>query len=113
MRCLIVDDSPQFLETASRLLEREGIEIVGVASTSAQGLERVEELHPDVTLVDVYLGAESGFDLVERIDTPTILVSTTAAEDLASFIDTSPALGFLNKASVSAENIRRLLAQAA
>jgi two-component system nitrate/nitrite response regulator NarL len=60
LRCLIVDDSPQFLRVARALLEREGIAVVGVASTSAEALRRVEELAPDVTLLDVDLGGESG-----------------------------------------------------
>ena len=63
LRCLIVDDSAPFLEAASKFLEREGITMVGAASTSADALERAQELRPDVALVDIDLGQESGFDL--------------------------------------------------
>lgn len=109
MRCLIVDDSRRFLESVSRLLEREGFEVVGVASTSEQGLRRVAELKPEVTLVDIALGEESGFDLVKQIGSPTILISTSPAEEFGSLIDATPALGFLNKAHISAGSIRRLM----
>src|SRR5215218_5870290 len=34
LRCLIIDDSPRFLDAARALLERQGIAVVGVASNS-------------------------------------------------------------------------------
>src|SRR5437867_3709685 len=96
LRCLIVDDSTVFLEAASVLLEREGVEVVGVAGTSAEALQRVEKLRPDVTLVDIDLGAESGFDLVQRLTfdavrTPSnvILISMYPQEDFADMIEAS------------------------
>jgi DNA-binding NarL/FixJ family response regulator len=116
LRCLIVDDSLRFLDAARGLLERQGIAVVGVASTSAQALRRVEELRPDVTLVDVDLGGESGFALARRLDRETgpppprmILISTHAEQDYADLIAASPALGFLPKSALSAAAIHRLL----
>lgn len=116
LRCLIVDDSPQFVEAARGLLEREGIVVVGAASTSAEALRRAEELKPDVTLVDVDLGHESGFDLVRRLHSHTslgpsrtILISTYAEEDFADLITASPAAGFLSKSNLSARAIREIL----
>ena len=46
LRCLIVDDSAPFLAAARKLLEREGISVVGVASTSAEALKPAQELRP-------------------------------------------------------------------
>ena len=59
MRCLIVDDSADFIDAARGLLECEGIAVVGVASTSADALRRFDELRPDVTLVDINLGVRA------------------------------------------------------
>jgi CheY-like chemotaxis protein len=114
LRCLIVDDSALFLEAASELLEREGITVAGVASTSAEALERAEELRPDVALVDIDLGAESGFELARRIaeaptPLPVILISTRSEDDLAELIQASPALGYLSKAYLSAPAVQNLL----
>ena len=85
IRVVIVDDNPEFLDSARRLLEHQGISVVGVASTEADGLRHVHELRPDVTLVDVNLGEESGFDLAEALQesddgapVPVILISTHA-----------------------------------
>jgi DNA-binding NtrC family response regulator len=35
VRCLIVDDNQPFLEEARQLLEREGIDVIGVATTAS------------------------------------------------------------------------------
>ena len=116
LRCLIVDDSPRFLDAARGLLEREGVAVVGVASTGAEALRRAEELRPDVTLVDIDLGGHSGFELARRLHgeasrapSRVILISTHAEVDYADLIAASPAVGFLPKAAVSASAIRDLL----
>ncbi|MBP2320357.1 DNA-binding NarL/FixJ family response regulator [Kibdelosporangium banguiense] len=110
LHCLLVDDNPGFLATARRLLERQGITVVGVASSSAEALQRVEELRPDLVLVDIGLGRESGFELVGKLRTRAILVSTEDEEDYRDLIAASPAVGFLPKASLSARAIHDLLA---
>jgi DNA-binding NarL/FixJ family response regulator len=113
LRCLIVDDNRRFLDAARGLLEREGLAVVGVASTSAEALHQVEELRPDVTLVDIDLGGESGFELVRRLADLSplrmILVSTHAEQDYADLIAASPAIGFVPKSGLSAAAIRALL----
>ena len=67
LRCVIVDDNPHFIESAVNLLECDGITVVGSATSSAEALQLLDELCPDVTLVDVDLGTESGFELAEQI----------------------------------------------
>jgi CheY-like chemotaxis protein len=116
VRCLIVDDSPEFVNAARNLLESRGITVVGVAATASQAVRCFEELRPDVTLVDVNLGAESGFDVVEQLQhvggspsLPMILISTHSAEDFADLIAASPAVGFLAKSTLSPDAIRDLL----
>jgi CheY-like chemotaxis protein len=116
LRCLFVDDSAAFLVAARSLLEREGITVVGVASTGAEALQRAEELEPDVILLDVGLGEESGFDVARRLaeetssGTPSvILISTRSRDELAELIDASPAVGFLSKPDLSAKAIHDLL----
>jgi CheY-like chemotaxis protein len=115
LRCLIVDDSRRFLDAARSLLDRQGIAVVDVVSTGAEALQRVEELRPDVVLVDINLGEESGFDVVRQLhrlegEAPaTILISTHAEQDYDDLIAESPALGFLSKSALSAGAVRELL----
>jgi CheY-like chemotaxis protein len=114
VRCLIVDDNRAFLEAARTLLEREGLTVAGVASTSADALRAAEALGPDVVLVDVSLGTESGFELARRLvadraaPATVILISTSLEADLADLLALSPAAGFLSKSQLSADAIRRL-----
>src|SRR3954453_16891411 len=109
VRCVIVDDNALFLESAADLLTREGLDVVGTASNSAEAIRLVTELRPDVTLVDIDLGDEDGFELAQRLDevspasSKVILVSTHAEADFAQLIAASPALGFVSKARLSAQ----------
>jgi CheY-like chemotaxis protein len=116
LRLLIVDDNVQFLEAARNLLEREGVTVVALASTSTEALQRADELQPDVTLVDIDLGEESGFDLARQLadraggqGSPVVLISTYAEQDLRDLIDDSPAVGFLSKSDLSGRAIHGLL----
>jgi DNA-binding NarL/FixJ family response regulator len=114
LRCLLVDDNDAFLETASLLLEREGLTVVGVASNIAEALQQHRALRPDLTLVDIGLGSESGFTLARLLagddqDADVILISTGAEADYVELIAESPAAGFLAKSELSAQKISQLL----
>jgi CheY-like chemotaxis protein len=116
LRVLLVDDNAKFLVAARCLLKSEGIDVVAVASTSADALRYARSLRPDVTLVDVDLGEENGFDLAEQLTgatkrepPPVILISAYPAQDLADLIEASPAIGFLAKTRLSASAIFDLL----
>ena len=116
---MIVDDHADFLGAARAALECEGIEVVGVATTSAQAIARTRDLRPDVVLIDVFLGQESGFVLAERIAEDTgppaagrpavILMSTAAGTDLAELIKASPAIAFLPKRNLTGGAVHQVL----
>jgi CheY-like chemotaxis protein len=112
-----VDDSAHFLDAASKLLEGQGLRVVGVASTSVEALTRIRELEPDVALVDVDLNGESGFDLAWQLaasaegpPTRTILTSSHSESDFAELVAVTPVLGFISKSELSADAIRDFLA---
>jgi CheY-like chemotaxis protein len=123
LRCLLIDDSAHFLQSARTLLQREGFE-VEVASTGAEATRRTGELRPDVVLLDIDLGGESGFDLARRLQAAheprdssldglrIILISTHAEKDFEELIGQSPVLGFLPKSSLSARAIQEVLHRA-
>lgn len=119
-RCLIVDDNERFLEIARLSLERQGLAVVGTATTSAGALSETAARNPDVVLVDVALGRESGFELTRRLveDFPElrariVLISTRGEEDFADLVAASPAAGFLPKSLLSAAAVRGLLSRGA
>jgi DNA-binding NarL/FixJ family response regulator len=119
LRSLIVDDNARFLSAARTLLECEGVAVVGVASSCAEAVQLAGELRPDVALVDIDLGDESGFDVAERLAeagaelSRVVLISAYPEGDFADLIAASPAVGFLSKSDVSATNLREVLRRAA
>ncbi len=89
---------------------------MGVASSIAQALRQARALRPDIILVDIGLGDESGFDLARLLardgqggGADVILISTGAEADYAEMIDESPAAGFLAKSELSARGISQIL----
>jgi DNA-binding NarL/FixJ family response regulator len=101
------------------LLKEEGIEVVGGATSAAEALQQIAELRPDVALIDIDLGRDSGLTLATRLrETPgpavpnVILISTHDEGAFAELIERSAALGFLPKTELSGTAIRRMLASA-
>src|SRR5881227_1792297 len=66
-RVLIVDDHESFRSSARLLLEAEGYEVVGEAEDGAAALRAVEELSPELVLLDVQLPDVDGFDVAARL----------------------------------------------
>jgi DNA-binding NarL/FixJ family response regulator len=116
LRCLIVDDNPRFGDEARSLLEQEGISVVGVAASGDEAIRLARALDPDLALVDIRLGAESGFDVARRLadgsetHAPAVIfVSSYDEREFSGRIATSSALGFIAKTRLSAERIRELV----
>jgi DNA-binding NarL/FixJ family response regulator len=118
LRCLIVDDNADFRGEMRALLEEQGIAVVGEAASGIEAIRQIVEARPDIVLIDIDLGGESGFaltrTLAERIDgagRPTvILISTHDGGEYADLIEASPAVGFLAKTDLSAARIHQMLA---
>ncbi len=114
LRCLIVDDNEEFLDSASRLLSAQGLEVVGRASSGAEAVRLAQTLGPDVALVDVQLGDEDGLEVSRRLaadarETRIILISTHSENELTELIVGSPVVGFLPKTALGANAIAEML----
>jgi DNA-binding NarL/FixJ family response regulator len=68
LRLVVVEDHEALREGLKLLLGREGVEVIGAASSAEDGLELINGLAPDVALVDIRLGAEDddGIQLTRR-----------------------------------------------
>ena len=67
-RILIVDDHQLAREGLTAVLAGKGYDVVGLADTGEQAVERARELVPDVVLMDVRLGAGiDGLEATRRI----------------------------------------------
>jgi CheY-like chemotaxis protein len=113
IRCLLVDDNGPFLAAARAMLEREGAEVVGTAASRAEAISLAAARQPDVILVDIDLGDESGFDLARDLAAdgaaPVVLISAYPESEFADLVAASPAVGFLAKAELSTGAVTALL----
>ena len=66
-RALIVDDHDIVLEGLCRALEREGIAVVGATGDVDEALRVARREQPDLCLLDLRLGADSGVDAIPRL----------------------------------------------
>jgi DNA-binding NarL/FixJ family response regulator len=118
VRCLIVDDNAGFREEMGGLLAEQGLDVVGGAGSVAEAHRQIAELRPDVALVDIHLGDESGLELLRQLrgkpgdaaDPQLILISTHDETEYSDLIAASSAIGFLAKMDLSAATIRQMLA---
>jgi len=114
LRYLLVDDSEEFLASAKRLLDSQGVDVVGCASSSVDALRLAADLAPDVVLVDIELGEEDGFELAQKLaeqapSTRVVLISAYDREELGELIADSPAVGFMPKRALGAAALEGLV----
>ena len=67
IRLAIIEDHHALRQGLELLLGREGCEVVGTAGSYAEGHDLVEAMEPDVVVVDIGLGDESGIDLTREL----------------------------------------------
>ena len=111
---LIVDDHAGFRATARRLLEAEGYAVVGEAADGAGALAAVDDLRPDVVLLDVQLPDLDGFEVASRLTSApsapaVVLVSSRDGADYGSLAGDSGARGFIAKSDLSGAALEALL----
>lgn len=86
LRILIVDDEPLALARLELLLMRiPRTELVGKALDAEEALERINELRPDLLLLDIKMTGQTGFDLVDKLDGPFVpqIIFVTAFDNFA------------------------------
>ena len=116
LRCVIVDDNADFLATVRGILSGGPLEVVGEAASVDEALARAAELAPDVVLLDIDLGEQSGFvvarELIEQTGAaaPSIVfISAHPESDFVDLIADSPAVGFVPKSELSTAAILGVL----
>ncbi|MBX6748596.1 MAG: response regulator transcription factor [Micromonosporaceae bacterium] len=91
VRTLLVDDHPVFAQAlAVRLSGEPGITVVPVAHTVDQAVAELARSRPEVALVDLVLGRQSGLTVVEHIRTnhpETKVIMLTGVNDLDTVVE--------------------------
>ena len=102
MRVLVVDDHRLMSEGVSSLLAAHGIDVLGVAGDGVEAITLMQELNPDVILMDIRMPRCDGLSATRQIKALRpeiqILILTTSAEDQDLFESVkSGAAGYLLK----------------
>jgi DNA-binding NarL/FixJ family response regulator len=116
-RILIVDDYVLFRDSARRMLESVGYEVIGEAADGATAIAAVRRLRPDVVLLDVQLPDMDGFEVTRRLaaepEPPAvILTSIRDASDYGARLPDPIARGFISKMDLSQARITAVLEHA-
>ena len=116
LRTLIVDDSALFRAAARTILDGSEFSVVGEAANAGEAMRRAEELDPEIILLDIDLGEDSGFAVARQVTgrpngarARLILISIHPEDRFAELIAESPAVGFLAKSDLSADRLAALL----
>ena len=112
-RVVIVDDHAVFRQSARRMLEADGFDVVGEAADGASAIAAVKALRPDVVLLDVQLPDIDGFDVASRLtgeDARPVVVLTSSRDgaDFGPLVTRSGARGFVPKNELSGARIAAL-----
>lgn len=84
MKVIIIDDEQLAIKLVEEYLsDIPGIEILGVYQNGFDGLKAINELNPDLVFLDVQMPKLTGFEMLELIDNPPIIIFTTAYEEYA------------------------------
>jgi len=83
-RCIIVDDEPLCRAHLRYLIELSNdLEIVGEADTVQIAVHAIESLNPDIVFLDVQLGLDDGFSVLNRLSSPPVVIFVTAFDEHA------------------------------
>ena len=104
---LIVDDHGPFRASARRLLEAEGVAVVGEAANGQKAIAAARQLQPEMVLLDVQLPDVDGFEVAARlaalgVRSDVVLTSNRAAMEYGPLLAQAPVRGFIPKEELSA-----------
>ena len=97
-KALVVDDERLARkELILMLKEFENINVIGEADDVPSAIEAINKLNPDVIFLDIQMPGESGFDLLNKIDTEAKIIFVTAFDEHAIHAFEINALDYLLK----------------
>jgi DNA-binding NarL/FixJ family response regulator len=118
LRVMVVDDHDLFRSGLKRLLDDDGLVVVGDARSGEEAIRRVTELRPDVVVMDLNMPGMSGIEATREIrampSAPAVLMLTVNADDDAVLEAVlAGAAGYLLKDARLPEIVRGIHAAAA
>ncbi|GAB7386622.1 two-component system response regulator DctR [Bacillaceae bacterium] len=85
IRVLLIEDDPMVQEINRQFIERvAAFQVVGTATDGSEGIRKVQELHPDLVILDIYMPSQDGLETLHQIrkEKQTVdVIVVTAAND--------------------------------
>lgn len=116
IRVLIVDDQESYRSAARLVVElADGFEVAGEATSGEDAIALVDELHPDLVLMDVKMPGIDGLEATRRIlaghpDVKVLVFSTYSAEDYERPALEAGAVGFVSKSDFGPDSLNAAVA---
>ncbi len=113
MKIVIADDHPLFRIGLKYALRDQGFDVVGEASDGVQALRAVQELNPDVALLDVKMPGMTGIEVCEQLkisnpDVVNVLITTFSEPAIVQAARYAGARGYLSKETPPDQLARQL-----
>lgn len=109
MKSILIDDEPLARSLLAELLEDENdIEIVASCNDGFEGIKAIQEHQPDLIFLDIQMPKITGFELLELLDNPPLVIFTTAYDEYALKAFEVNALDYLLK-PISTERLKKAL----
>lgn len=83
-RAIIIDDERLARNELRKLLsEHAEVEIVAEAANANEGIEKINELQPDLIFLDIQMPGKTGFDMLSELERSPAVIFTTAYDEFA------------------------------
>jgi two-component system, LytTR family, response regulator len=97
-KALIIDDERLARNELKKLLDAiPEIEVIGEAAHAAEGIEKIESLHPDLVFLDIQMPGKTGFEMLEELTVSPDVIFVTAFDEYALKAFEVNALDYLMK----------------
>src|SRR5690348_5290725 len=84
IKAIIIDDERLARSELRKLLmDFPEIEVVAEASNAGEGVEKIENINPDLIFLDIQMPGKTGFDMLSELDKAPLVIFTTAYDEYA------------------------------
>jgi len=84
IKAIIIDDERLARNELKKLLiDFPEIEVIAEAANASEGIERIENLNPELVFLDIQMPGKTGFDMLSELDRIPHVIFTTAYDEYA------------------------------
>ena len=98
MKAIIIDDERLARNELKKLLQEfPDVEVIGEAANANEGIDKIENLSPDIIFLDIQMPGKTGFDMLTELERAPHVIFVTAYDEFALKAFEVNALDYLMK----------------